>query len=540
MAGNHSSTPEDETLTGSTGVDTFFFGPGDGADTVTDFTTGEDLIDLRQFPNISSFSDLTVTSTSEGVTIDLTAHGGGTIFLQGVTTISASDFVFPIVGTDSDDNLAGDAENNTIYGGDGEDTIRGGEGHDSLYGDAGNDTIYGEAGNDTLRGGEGDDTLYGGDGESYDRLYGGDDNDTLYGGEGDDDLYGEAGDDTLRGGEGHDSLYGGAGNDMLYGGGGEDLLEGGEGDDILYGGEGDDDLYGGANNDTLYGGAGRDNLYGGEGDDTLHGGTEADRLDGGEGDDTIHGGEGRDIIDGGADDDVLYGGEGNDNIWGGSGSDVIDGGKGNDNLTGDNYIGPRSGSVDTFVFQADHGNDNIEMFKVGEDKIDLTAFTDITSFDDLTITSSAQGVVIDLTQYGGGTITFKTNSTEYSVESGDLSASDFLLYQNEYAGTDGDDTLTGGEGDDTLTGGEGDDTFVFGTDHGTDTITDFTNGEDMIDLTRISGITGFDDLSISADGTTAVIDLTAHSGGTIRVENVDVADLDAGDFSFFEAPVDGM
>ena len=95
---------------------------------------------------------------------------------------------------------------------------------------------------------------------------------------------------------------------------------------------------------------------------------------------------------------------------------------------------------------------------------------------------------------------------------GDLNASDFLFYQNEYTGTDGDDTLQGRAGDDTLTGGEGDDTFVFAADHGSDTITDFTDGSDMIDLTQISGISGFEDLSISADGDDAVIDLTAHGG----------------------------
>ena len=48
----------------------------------------------------------------------------------------------------------------------------------------------------------------------------------------------------------------------------------------------------------------------------------------------------------------------------------------------------------------------------------------------------------------------------------------------------GDDVLRGGEGSDTLTGGEGADTFTFDTivDHGTDTITDFTPGQDKIAL----------------------------------------------------------
>ena len=73
-------------------------------------------------------------------------------------------------------------------------------------------------------------------------------------------------------------------------------------------------------------------------------------------------------------------------------------------------------------------------------------------------------------------------------------------------------------------GGAGADTFVFTAGHGNDTIKDFTDGEDLIDLSQISGISGFEDLTITADGTTAVIDLTAHCGGTIRLENVEVAD----------------
>ena len=105
----------------------------------------------------------------------------------------------------------------------------------------------------------------------------------------------------------------------------------------------------------------------------------------------------------------------------------------------------------------------------------------------------------------------------------------------------GDDTLSGGAGDDSLFGGAGDDTFVYGPGGGNDTITDFSGG-DAIDLTALSAITGFSDISslITADGTTAIIDLTSLDAGTIRLENVTVSDLDADDFEFYEAapPVD--
>lgn len=57
----------------------------------------------------------------------------------------------------------------------------------------------------------------------------------------------------------------------------------------------------------------------------------------------------------------------------------------------------------------------------------------------------------------------------------------------------GNDTLNGGAGNDTLTGGAGTDRFVITSDHGTDTITDFTLGEDQIVLE--AGLS-WDDLTV--------------------------------------------
>ena len=80
----------------------------------------------------------------------------------------------------------------------------------------------------------------------------------------------------------------------------------------------------------------------------------------------------------------------------------------------------------------------------------------------------------------------------------------------------------------------GNDTFVIATGDGSDTITDFTDGEDVIDLSAISDISGFEDLVITTQGTDAVIDMTDHGGGQITLSNVDVNDLDETDFIFFE------
>ena len=89
-----------------------------------------------------------------------------------------------------------------------------------------------------------------------------------------------------------------------------------------------------------------------------------------------------------------------------------------------------------------------------------------------------------------------------------------------------------------MSGGMGADAFVFGSDHGYDTIKDFADGEDLIDLRQLADVTGFDDLRITADGTTTVIDLTEHGGGTIRLDNFAKDDLDAEDFQFYQAADD--
>ena len=100
---------------------------------------------------------------------------------------------------------------------------------------------------------------------------------------------------------------------------------------------------------------------------------------------------------------------------------------------------------------------------------------------------------------------------------------------DELTGGDGgyNDLLVGGEGNDKLTGGAGADTFVFGLNHGSDWITDFGDGADVIDLSGLKGISGFDDLHVWSLGTAAVVDLESQGGGRIWLQNTDVSDLDA-------------
>ena len=83
-------------LTGGSGRDVFVFGTGNGADAVTDFTDGKDRIDLRAFSDIGSFSDVNAAAVSGGTNIDLSAHGGGTVLLEGfaLANLDPTDFLF--------------------------------------------------------------------------------------------------------------------------------------------------------------------------------------------------------------------------------------------------------------------------------------------------------------------------------------------------------------------------------------------------------------------------------------------------------------
>ena len=96
----------------------------------------------------------------------------------------------------------------------------------------------------------------------------------------------------------------------------------------------------------------------------------------------------------------------------------------------------------------------------------------------------------------------------------------------------GNDTIYGGAGDDALSGGADDDTFVFAPGNGDDTITDFTDGDDKIDLSAFADIASVDDLSMDQREGNTVIDLSGQDGGTIIVSDFDIANLDASDFLF--------
>ena len=187
--------------------------------------------------------------------------------------------------------------------------------------------------------------------------------------------------------------------------------QGGAGIDVMDLGGGDDSAGGGRNFNVILGGSGADTLrsegywedvMGDSGDDMITATGRGAWLFGGTGNDTITGSDSR-----WGPYERLFGGDGNDVIDGGGGRDFIYGGAGDDDLTG-------GSGADVFFFSEDGGNDTIQDFNAAEgDTIYLRGFDATITWDVLstkitTVTdenSVVTGVKIDLSDWGGGTIT---------------------------------------------------------------------------------------------------------------------------------------
>ncbi|EBA02111.1 hypothetical protein RB2150_00360 [Rhodobacterales bacterium HTCC2150] len=361
------------------------------------------------------------------------------------------------------------------------ENVMAGDGNDLLTGDALANEMHGMRGDDTLNGGAGKDSLFGGVG--HDDIYGGFHSDKLYGDDNNDLIYGGVGNDFLYGGADTDSLYGDEGNDKLYGGQGNDFFYGGDGFDKLFGGTENDRLYGDLKNDKLYGQDGLDKLYGGDGNDVMFGGSDADSIYGGDAEDKLFGNGDVDLLVGGSGNDKLYGHAGNDMLYGGGNDDTLFGGNHNDLMYGGNSADSFFGGAGNDEIYGDDGNDNLKG-QAGSDTLDGGAHND--------------------ELFGGGD----------------------------------NDTLTGGTGDDTMSGGSGSDTFIFADGFGTDIITDFnaTNNAEKIDLSGVSAITDYTDLTTLANNHIAQVGLDVvisdGTGDTITLTGVTLGNLGVDDFIF--------
>ena len=308
-------------------------------------------------------------------------------------------------------------------------------------------------------------------------------------------IIGTPGPDSLVGTAAADLIDGLAGNDTLLGMDGNDTILGGAGLDQLFGGNGNDSIDAGAGNDVLTGGAGADLLYGNDDDDVFN--LSNDGTWGSMAAINRHmvssaGVPDQRTITGRiASQDALDGGDGNDSVYGSAGNDVL---------------------FYTDVNQPAHAAANASARLANIEYFDLGAGDD----------------VLDMTNASGG------YPTSFTALGGD--GSDALW------GGPGDDTLDGGAGDkdfltggpgsDRLTGGAGKDIFGFSRNFGSDTVTDFENGQDNI---RLKGFGAAYDTyaevraAIVQNGADAV--LTLPYGVSVTLLNTNVSVFDATDFT---------
>jgi Ca2+-binding RTX toxin-like protein len=275
------------------------------------------------------------------------------------------------------------------------------------------------------------------------------------------------------------------------------------------------------------------NLTGTAGNDFIEGGDKADILAGLGGNDTIIGGGGNDRIIGGSGTNTLTGGSGNDifEIMAGETAIITDfGGMGRGaqptaetlaavdtveftgagltvetmQLTqvGDDlaitFLGDETGTLVTLQNFKLENFDNLLKATGANVNFDNSTFVDVAlkdsldvfnadsrqrrlwNRDNVTFLNDLNNRVIgfnrsdDVINGQGGNDTLLGLSGDDILRGGD--GDDWLL------GGRGDDTLRGGLGNDTVVGGQGIDTFVLAIGDGTDTITDFTVGTDLIGL----------------------------------------------------------
>ena len=95
-------------------------------------------------------------------------------------------------------------------------------------------------------------------------------------------------------------------------------------------------------------------------------------------------------------------------------------------------------------------------------------------------------------------------------------------------GGNGDDLLDGGLGNDSLTGGNGVDRFLLAANSGTDTITDFEDGKDLLKLD--SGLT-FSQISITTSNSATFIRLRETGEILATLNGVNANQITLADFS---------
>lgn len=458
-------------------------------------------------------------------------------------------------------NIFAGAGNDTVHGFAGNDSIRGQFGDDLLFGGDGDDTLLGDAGNDTLDGGAGSNFLTGGAGADVfvlgsateqlnisDFAVGEDLIDVQTRNISLDQLDVDAAGDDTRIGLSDGSTI------LLTGISAQDVSEasflglgpstdqpdvsGSESDDSLDV-SGSRNVLGLGGNDAITLTGNFSEAFGGAGDDTLTVAVEDDEEP--LASVNAYGGIGNDLISISGTNANVFGGDGIDTLdFTGAGLAVVDVDRGEilidgniSRVSGIEAVSGQAG-LGTIVFGDFVGTTS------GTAGNDLIADSGIGAFADATINASAGddtvvgGIGDDFIRgqfgndqiFGGdGADELQGNGGNDLIEGG--SGLDSLTggsgADTIFGGT-GMDVIDGGAGFDLLAGGGGSDRFLLTNEGGTDSIADFTAGEDLLDVTALGVV--FDDLTFA----TSDNNLTIQVAGSTIAELVDIQSLTESDF----------
>ena len=497
-----------DTMTGGEGSDVFVI-DGDGVKVITDFVIGTDKIDLYR-TGIDNFTNLApILSESGGNTVLTSKYNGvtTTYTIQGVTGLTATDFLF---STDTDNKVDRGSGN--------ADLLAGAGGNDDLKGLGGADTLFGLNGNDTLDGGQGNDLLVGGLG-----------NDTY--------VIDSVGDVVVENAaSGIDTITSTLSTYTLANLANIENL-----------------TYIGSSASTLTGNAANNSLAGGSGTDTLNGLAGANTLNGNGGNDTLV--QAGDVAEG----SFYNGGGGTDTL-------AVSQSVGSAGLFAVNFAVSTLQSIERVTFGS-VTNTTFQIITVapqigagisfetelvggaGADKFIIVAPTagsyQLASFkltNWTTTTDSATSDVVTLiaaTNNPGDFILSAANKHGgiQALVGADGNDQLFGGQNNELmSGGNGNDTLDADDGNDTMTGGSGNDVFVLD-GNGIKIITDFSASADRIDLSQ----TGFDSFAsiqpyFSTVSGNAVLSASTQDGPlSYTLQGVSLGSLTESNFIFSTA-----
>ncbi len=321
---------------------------------------------------------------------------------------------------------------------------------------------------------------------------------------------------TLAGNSAANQLAGGLGNDIYYVGTGDSIIElANEGTDTVYS-QGDhllsahvEHLYlnvvaaatltGNELANSLRGNIGNDSLLGLAGSDSLNGGLGADTMIGGLGDDSY-------TVDNLGDSLVELAGEGNDLVnssidWtlGANLERIYLTGNAAVNATGNELANVLFGNGNSAanVLAGGLGNDSYYA-GVGDSVIEQAnaGIDTVYSFGSFTLSANVEKLLHNVTAAATLTGNDLANTVRGNAGNDTLRG---LADNDSLTGGLGDDFLYGGFGNDVLTGSAGADQFIFEAGFGSDRITDFFVGQDLIQFVGIVGLTEFGDLDTNLD-----------------------------------------